>query len=87
MAAAGRYMHARMLMVGDACGDLAAARSLGACFFPILPGREEASWQRLLGEGLDRFLGGSFAGSYQEVLVAELFAILPEKPPWQHIRA
>lgn len=87
MAAAGRYRPARMLMIGDACGDLAAARSLGACFFPVLPGREEASWQRLFGEGLDRFLGGSFAGSYQERLIAELYAILPEDPPWRSVRA
>ncbi len=87
MAAAGRYAPSRMLMIGDACGDLAAARSAGACFFPILPGSEEASWQRLLGEGLDRFFGGGFAGSYQESLVAKLHAVLPEQPPWRAVRA
>ncbi|MFP4377420.1 MAG: HAD family hydrolase [Spirochaetales bacterium] len=76
------YEPDHVLMIGDAPGDQRAAESVSALFYPILPGREEASWDRLLGEGLDRFLGGRFAGDYQEKLLAEFDAVLPEVPPW-----
>ena len=32
-------------MIGDAPGDHKAAKSNHALFFPIVPHREEASWQ------------------------------------------
>src|SRR5215207_6813143 len=43
-AAKDKYAPAKILMVGDAPGDQKAAKSNGALFFPIVPGREEASW-------------------------------------------
>ncbi len=49
---------------------------------PDQPGDEENSWQRLLAEGLDRFLKESFAGDYESALIAEFEALLPEKPNW-----
>ena len=36
------------LMIGDAPGDYKAAEANNCLFFPINPGAEEASWQRLL---------------------------------------
>lgn len=81
-AAGGKYPDAHTLMIGDAMGDLKAAREAGALFFPINPGAEEKSWQRLLAEGLDRFLNASFAGDYESALIAEFEALLPEKPNW-----
>ena len=47
-------------------------------FFPINPGAEEASWKRLFDEGIDRFLAGTFAGAYQQQLLAE-FDTLPAR--------
>jgi phosphoglycolate phosphatase-like HAD superfamily hydrolase len=82
MASSGRYARDRMLMVGDALGDLQAARAVGALFYPINPGAETASWERLLREGYDRFLAGTFAGDYQAGLIAEFDARLPSIPPW-----
>lgn len=82
-AAADHYPAERILMIGDAYGDLKAAQSVGALFYPILPGREEASWERFFEDGLDRFFGGRFAGSYQEGLMKELDDALPETPPWE----
>ncbi|MFQ8832330.1 MAG: DUF2196 domain-containing protein [Ruthenibacterium lactatiformans] len=41
------YLPSHMLVVGDTLGDAALAAQAGALFFPILPGREEACWQRL----------------------------------------
>lgn len=81
-AAGGRYADGHVLMVGDAPGDWRAARTIGALFFPIAPGREEESWHGLQEEGLERFFEGSFAGAYQDTLLAEFQAILPEQPPW-----
>jgi phosphoglycolate phosphatase-like HAD superfamily hydrolase len=81
--AGGRYPPGRTLMIGDAPGDLKAARANGFLFFPINPGREEESWERLLREGLDRFFGGTFVGDYEKALVKEFDKLLPETPPWK----
>jgi len=82
LATAGRYAAPRVLMVGDAPGDLKAARAVGALFFPILPGRERDSWARLHDEGLARFRAGTFAGDYEAALLCEFAACLPGRPPW-----
>lgn len=79
---AAKYAAGAALMIGDAPGDYQAARANGALFFPINPGREEQSWARLYEEGIDRFLGGRFAGDYQAELLAEFESLLPETPPW-----
>ena len=81
-AARGRYAPARMLMVGDAPGDLKAAQANQALFYPIIPGDEEASWQRFHQEAVDKFLGDAYAGLYQESLLTEFSQALPEDPPW-----
>jgi phosphoglycolate phosphatase-like HAD superfamily hydrolase len=83
LAAQGRYAPERMLMVGDALGDLKAARDNAALFFPILPGSEERSWKRFLEEGSEHFFKGTFSGAYQEELLKEFDAALPAKAPWQ----
>jgi phosphoglycolate phosphatase-like HAD superfamily hydrolase len=79
----GRYAPENILMIGDAHGDLKAARGNNALFFPIVPGHEELSWKRFLEEGTGRFFGGAFAGAYQQELLKEFDAALPEKAPWQ----
>ena len=81
-AAADRYAAGHVLMVGDAPGDWRAARTVGALFFPITPGREEESWRQLQEEGLRRFFAGSYAGAYEDALLDEFQALLPEDPPW-----
>ena len=84
MAAGGKYEKDHVLMIGDAMGDMDAARGNGALFFPINPGCEEQSWERLHKEGIGRFLNGEFAGSYEASLVEEFEALLPSTPPWKH---
>ena len=83
-ASEGRYAPERILMIGDANGDLKAARANGALFFPIVPGNEDSSWQRLYEEGLDKFFKGEFAGKYEADLISEFESYLPEVPPWKH---
>jgi phosphoglycolate phosphatase-like HAD superfamily hydrolase len=81
-AANGKYAANKVLMIGDAPGDFKAAKSNNALFFPINPGAEEKSWERLHTEALGRFFNGSYAGPYETELVKEFDACLPEKPAW-----
>ncbi|MBM3875671.1 MAG: HAD family hydrolase [Verrucomicrobia bacterium] len=81
-AAVGKYDPAKVLMIGDAPGDFNAAKKNGALFFPINPGAEEASWERLHAEALDRFFDGTYAGNYEAKLVRDFDACLPENPAW-----
>jgi phosphoglycolate phosphatase-like HAD superfamily hydrolase len=82
-AAAGKYPSQKILMIGDAPGDFKAAKANSALFFPITPGKEDASWQRFYDEALDVFFSGDYAGDYESGLVREFNASLPELPPWK----
>ncbi|MDX9866692.1 MAG: HAD family hydrolase [Kiritimatiellia bacterium] len=82
LASAGRYAPNRILLIGDAQGDLAAAREAGVLFYPIGPGAEERAWERFCGEAYPRFLAGTYAGPYEQGLIAAFEALLPETPPW-----
>ncbi len=72
-------------MIGDAPGDMKAAKTNGVLFFPINPGQEEASWEELFSEGLERFFNGSFKGPYEESLINVFNSLLPDKPVWGKI--
>jgi phosphoglycolate phosphatase-like HAD superfamily hydrolase len=80
---AAKYAAHHTLMIGDAPGDFKAAQPNHCLFFPINPGNEEESWQRFFEEGIERFLGKSFAGDYQKQLLDEFDKYLPEKPSWK----
>jgi phosphoglycolate phosphatase-like HAD superfamily hydrolase len=81
--AGGNYPPEKILMIGDAPGDLKAARANDALFYPVNPGAEEASWQRLYEEALDKFFAGTYAGGYEKSLIEEFESYLPEKAPWE----
>ena len=81
-AAKGKYPDSKILMIGDAPGDLGAARSNGVLFYPIIPGLEEASWRNLREDALDRFFEDRYAEEYEDNLIKEFHSHLPEKPPW-----
>jgi len=83
LAAGNKYAANRVLMIGDAPGDLEAARGNNALFFPINPGQEEESWERFYKEGFERFLAGEFAGAYETALIADFDKLLPSTPPWK----
>ena len=82
-AAGGKYEPEKMLMIGDAPGDLNAARANNTLFFPVNTGAEEASWERFYREALDRFFEGNYAGDYEKELIEEFQGHLPETPPWK----
>ncbi|OGV47792.1 MAG: haloacid dehalogenase [Lentisphaerae bacterium GWF2_52_8] len=81
-AAVGKYSSDKILMVGDANGDLKAASSNGVLFYPVIPGREEESWAKLANEALAKFFDGTYKGAYQDALLAEFDKALPAIPPW-----
>jgi phosphoglycolate phosphatase-like HAD superfamily hydrolase len=81
-ATAGKYEPEKILMIGDAPGDYKAAKANNALFYPIVPGEEEASWERFYNEALERFFAGKYAGSYEAELLRKFDASLPEKPHW-----
>ncbi|HEX7511886.1 MAG TPA: HAD hydrolase-like protein [Candidatus Methylomirabilis sp.] len=83
LAAKGKYAPDHILMMGDAPGDMEAAKANGVLFFPINPGQEEKSWERFFKEGLARFTAGTFAGTYEASLIAEFEKLLPSVPPWK----
>ena len=82
-AASGKYKAGRVLMIGDALGDLQAAEANDILFYPINPGLEEQSWQRFYEEALDKFFEGSYHGPYEEKFVEDFKSLLPSVPPWQ----
>jgi phosphoglycolate phosphatase-like HAD superfamily hydrolase len=79
----GHYEADKMLMIGDAPGDLKAARANHAKFYPVNPGHEDASWQRFYEESLDKFFAGEYTAEYEQKLIDEFQAYLPELPPWK----
>ena len=83
LAAKDKYPAENILMVGDAPGDFKAARDVGALFFPINPGDEEASWERFHREAIDKFFGKQYAGAYEAKLLEEFERLLPKDPPWK----
>jgi phosphoglycolate phosphatase-like HAD superfamily hydrolase len=83
LATKDRYTPDKILMIGDAEGDMKAARANNALFFPVCPAHEEQSWERFHKEAYDKFLGGTYAGEYEAKLIAEFQALLPDTPVWK----
>lgn len=83
LTAKGKYPPDHVLMIGDAPGDLKAARDVGALFFPVNPGYEEESWEHFVEVGMDKFFNNEYSGTYETKLIEEFEALLPEVPPWK----
>lgn len=81
-ATAGKYDAGRVLMIGDAPGDLIASREAGCAFYPIMPEAEEQSWEMLLTDVYPAFLKGEYTETRRDELAAAFLNALPELPPW-----
>ncbi|MCK5738192.1 HAD family hydrolase [bacterium] len=79
----GHYAPNHVLMMGDAPGDLKAAKANSTLFYPICPGYETESWERFYTEALEKFLNGDYAGEYEAARISEFDQLLPEKAPWE----
>ena len=72
------YNNIKVVMCGDAPGDLAAAEKNGVYFYPILVKSEKESWEEFISQGLKRLLIGSFGGEYQDEKKREFYKNLGE---------
>lgn len=86
IAARSKYPDDKILMIGDARGDMEAARRNGILFYPVIPGKEDYSWKMFLDEGVERFIKGTFRGQYEDHLVSDFMKSLPDTPPWKMLR-
>ncbi len=81
-----RYSPGNVMMIGDAPGDLSAARLNGVRFYPIRPGEEADSWQEFLDGPLDRFLSGTYTEQTEDSFVRRFSACLPDQVPWKTVK-
>ncbi|OUN17649.1 hypothetical protein B5G38_01045 [Gemmiger sp. An87] len=70
------YDRQKVLVVGFGPQCLAAAEKNGVLFYPILPGQEAVCWHSLEEEALPKLLHGTYAGDYQQRLMARHTAAL-----------
>ena len=83
LASQGKYQPENILMIGDAPGDMKAARGNDAWFFPINPGEEDKSWEFFFNEAAEKFKNGDYTKEYEEYLVIQFEKKLPDTPPWK----
>ncbi|MFA5644768.1 MAG: HAD hydrolase-like protein [Candidatus Ratteibacteria bacterium] len=77
----GGYYQDQVLMIGDAKGDLEAIKEHQGLFYPILPGKEENSWQECL-SSFELFLNNAYKGQEENARIARFSDILQEKAEW-----
>ena len=82
--AENKYDHDKILIIGDAPGDLQAAQNINALFFPICPMREEKSWTEFNKVGYEYFINNSYGGEYQNNQIRKFQSILNIPPPWEN---
>lgn len=70
------YAADKVLMVGDAPGDKAAAEKAGVLFYPIIPTKEVECWKRLRTSVLAAVTDGSYKDTLMEQYTDEYFAVL-----------
>ncbi|MCR4745664.1 MAG: HAD family hydrolase [Lachnospiraceae bacterium] len=63
------YSPKKVLMCGDALGDVKAAESNGVLYYPIRVNHENESWAEITGEPFERFMDKDYEGSYQSDLI------------------
>jgi phosphoglycolate phosphatase-like HAD superfamily hydrolase len=83
LASQGKYLSENILMIGDAPGDMKAARGNDAWFFPINPGEEDKSWEFFFNKAADNFKNGNYTKEFEEYLVVQFEKKLPDTPPWK----
>jgi phosphoglycolate phosphatase-like HAD superfamily hydrolase len=83
IASENKYKKEHVLMIGDAPGDMKAAKANNAKYFPINPGYEEGSWELFFKEGSDKLVKGDYSATYEANLVKEFEKLLPDTPPWK----
>ncbi|MDD3429231.1 MAG: HAD hydrolase-like protein [Oscillospiraceae bacterium] len=65
------YVPNRVLMIGDALSDLAAAKANDVKFYPILVKKEEESWRQFAKDSLPKFISDTFDAKYQAEIILQ----------------
>lgn len=68
----------KVVMCGDAPGDMDAAEVNGVFYYPIKVGAEKESWEEFISVGFGKLLDGSYAGDYQSAKNDEFIKNLSE---------
>ena len=66
------YDNKKVIMCGDAPGDLKAAESNKVYYFPILVKNEEKSWQDFINQGFSHLLDGSYE-EYETIIKRDFY--------------
>lgn len=66
------YDNKKVVMCGDAPGDLKAAESNKIYYFPILVKNEEKSWQDFINQGFSHLLDGSYK-EYETIIKRDFY--------------
>ncbi|MFC1607202.1 HAD family hydrolase [Candidatus Latescibacterota bacterium] len=80
---AGKYPKGNVIMMGDAFGDLKAAKANDLLFYPINPGQEEKSWEVFYNEIADAFRNGNYTPDKEAGIISVFETLLPDTPPWK----
>lgn len=72
------YDKTKVLMCGDALGDLQAAEKNGVYYFPILVRNEKQSWKQFIDSAFDKLICDQYGGEYQAHKRAEFLKNLGE---------
>ncbi len=76
------YEDTKILMLGDADGDLKAVKQNKGLFYPVPAGRENEAWKRFP-VIFEKFIAGKYAGAEEQKLLDEFSRVLLATPPWE----
>ncbi|MBQ7308516.1 MAG: HAD hydrolase-like protein [Clostridia bacterium] len=72
------YDNQKVLMCGDAPGDMNAAQKNNVLYYPILVRKENFSWEQFIDNACDKFIDGTFKGEFQQQKIDEFLKNLGE---------
>ncbi len=76
------YDSSKILMLGDADGDLKAVKQNNGLFYPIPAGHEREAWKKFTGF-FENFISGKYAGDVEDKLLDDFSRVLLTTPPWE----
>ncbi len=76
------YRDDKVLMLGDAMGDMKAVKDNNGLFYPVPAGLEDSAWEKLP-SFFQKFLQGSYSGDAEEELISLFNRTLLKSPPWE----
>ena len=80
-----KYPEGHVLMIGDAPGDMKAAKANSVLFYPDQsPVARKIRGERFHNEIADMFHNGGYTGAVEAGLIDDFNKLLPDSPPWAY---